>query len=638
MINSFKTTSVIITFLLLAVMQPKTYGQEKIYFTSYAYVPKSLSDSLYLKLKNTSEVNERASILYTIANAYIVNGNSDSILHYAGRLNKLITSENKNLKDSEIHKARIQRLLGKGKFLNGLYDEALKAYIEGIAITESLGNTTEENKMKLGLGEVYLQQESYKKATSIFTEITSASEETAIVSRPNFYLGIIALKKEKLSAAKEYFIKAQSGINSEEDQKFNLWIELHLGSIAEREGKDNKALGIYETIIASSLQNNYFDIYTEAVLEYGKINIKLEQYQLAEFALATAYTNAVQWNRLELQKKIINSLRLIYQDKGDYENAYNLMTQYNAISEQIIQQQNSKVIKEIEVKYQTLQKENQIYELKEVQQSKQNEIERQKTIKKSILYGFIILLIPVIILLVVYYQKLQAQSELNKQQQELNTQKITSLLQTQELALVRTSLEAQQEERHRISKQLHDGIGGNLAGIKLQLANLNTNTKLQTEVMDQVNETYELVRDISHDLVPKKFNQYAFTILIENYIEHLKKNSIIEIAFSAHPKNTINNLSERFKVELYQIIQELFTNTLKHAEAKNIELHLTVHDAVLQLLFEDDGNGFNINTHRKGIGLENIKSRLDNINGTFLLDSIPNRGTAITIEISLKKE
>jgi len=208
----------------------------------------------------------------------------------------------------------------------------------------------------------------------------------------------------------------------------------------------------------------------------------------------------------------------------------------------------------------------------------------------------------------------------------------------QELALVRTSLEAQQEERHRISKQLHDGIGGNLAGIKLQLANLNTNTKLQTEVMDQVNETYELVRDISHDLVPKKFNQYAFTILIENYIEHLKKNSTIEIAFSAHPKNTINNLSERFKVELYQIIQELFTNTLKHAEAKNIELHLTVHDAVLQLLFEDDGNGFNINTHRKGIGLENIKSRLDNINGTFLLDSIPNRGTAITIEISLKKE
>ena len=182
----------------------------------------------------------------------------------------------------------------------------------------------------------------------------------------------------------------------------------------------------------------------------------------------------------------------------------------------------------------------------------------------------------------------------------------------------------------------HDSIGGNLAGIKLQMSSLKDNNEFQKDVMDQVNETYELVREISHDLVPKKFQQNAFTFLLKNYIEKLKKNSSIEIAFSAHPKQDINDLSEKIKVELYQIIQELFTNTIKHANAKNIETHLNIHDAMFQLMFEDDGDGFEVNNLRKGIGLQNIENRLQQLNGNVVLDSAPNRGTVITIEIPLK--
>ncbi len=312
------------------------------------------------------------------------------------------------------------------------------------------------------------------------------------------------------------------------------------------------------------------------------------------------------------------------------------MTQHQAISNQIIEQQNSKAIKEIEIKYQTLQKENEIYELKEVQRTKQSELEQQKTIKKAFLYGFLVLLIPIIALLYVYYQKLQTQSQLNKQQEELNSQKIAALLNSQELELARTSLDAQQEERHRIAKQLHDSIGSNLAGIKLQLANLKSSSNFQKEVMNQVNETYELVRDISHDLVPKKFNQNTFTFLLEKYIGQLQKNSTIEITFSAHPKEKINRLPERLKVELYQITQELFTNTLKHADASAVEIHLNIHDEMFQLIFEDDGNGFDSEKFRKGIGLQNIESRLQQLEATLMLDSAPTRGTVITIEIPLK--
>ena len=133
------------------------------------------------------------------------------------------------------------------------------------------------------------------------------------------------------------------------------------------------------------------------------------------------------------------------------------------------------MVKELEIKYNTLERENQIYQLKEVQQAKENEISRQKTIKMAFLYGFLALLIPIIALLYLYYQKLQTQSALNEKQEQLNAQKITSLLSQQELDLVQTSFDAQQQERARIAKQLHDSIGGNLAGIKLQISQSEEN-------------------------------------------------------------------------------------------------------------------------------------------------------------------
>ena len=278
-----------------------------------------------------------------------------------------------------------------------------------------------------------------------------------------------------------------------------------------------------------------------------------------------AYTNAIQWNRLELQKKIINSLRKTYEKKGDYQTAYNLMTQYLAVSNRIQREQNSELVQELEVKYQSLRKENHILALKEAQLEKENEIDRQTTIKKAFLYGFLVILIPILALLYVYYQKLQTQSQLNLRQKELSAQKMNSLIKENELEVAKSSLKAQQEERRRIAKQLHDSIGSNLAGIKLQLANLKESDTTQHSVLEQIDQTYELVRDISHDLIPKRFKQDAFTTLVQDYLKTIEEASPIQVSFSAYPEHAVNGLKEALKVEIYSILQELITNTLKHA-------------------------------------------------------------------------
>lgn len=154
--------------------------------------------------------------------------------------------------------------------------------------------------------------------------------------------------------------------------------------------------------------------------------------------------------------------------------------------------------------------------------------------------------------------------------------------------------------------------------------------------MQQVNETYELVREISHDLTPKKFKQNRFTLLLQKYLEQISNNANIGISFNAHPEDKINTLPETLKVEIYRILQELVTNCLKHANATTIEVLLNLIDNELQLIFEDNGKGFDPKLVKNGIGIKNLKNRTEALHGALHIDSSFNRGTAVTIEIPTK--
>ncbi|MGB3152547.1 MAG: ATP-binding protein [Maribacter sp.] len=613
------------------------YGQKEVNFKAFGYIPDTLNDSLYSELKSAKSEKDKLPILYEIAKAYSTYGNSDSLIHYSKAINSIALSNEINI-NQPLHLVRAKYLLGEGKYLNGLYDASLKAYVEGISQLEKSDTTLISYQLKLGLGKVYIRKQMYQKAYDLLKNCAAQLEYNSLAAEANLYLGISYLNQEDLDTASSYFETARRLSNTKAPLKLTLQIAMARALLAVKETNYDRSLNLLEGVIDKSLKNNLFDLYTEAVVRYGSLSRDLENYQVSEMTLSTAYANAMQWNRLDLQKDIINSLRKTYAAKGDYQNAYNLMTQYTLVSKEITQQQNSKAIQELEFKYQTLQKESQIFELKKEQLAKQAEIDRQKTIKKAFLYGFLVLLIPITALLFVYYQKLQTQSKLNLQQKELNTRKISGLLNEQELNLAKTALEAQQEERTRISQQLHDSIGGNLAGIKLQLGNLENDNPLQKEIVSQVNETYELVRDISHDLVPKKFNQHAFSILISEYIQKIENGSQMKVAFLVHPKDKINDLKELLKVELYQIIQELLTNTIKHASAENVELNVTVFENMVQVLFEDDGVGFETSKAKKGIGLSNIENRLQLLKAHMNLDSSIGRGTVITIEIPLKNK
>lgn len=592
----------------------------------------------YDALKNAQYGSQRFSVFEQLAQHHIDKGTSDSVIFYGNLYLRELGRWDKPLMSKKPYFTKAYHILGLGSKLNGLLDNAIKWHIKGITEAEAAKNTEYQYRHKIGLANIYNLKDQYPKAIPILEKAISEFEKKWPEHTPEalVYLGDANYGSKKHANAKAFYEKGLIGCKKFNDLKRELIIELKLGTIAELENRYDDAYKLYDQAKESGLKKGYNTIYFKGTILLGKLLYRQKEYDSAMMALSIAYVNAIDRENLHYQKEILNVQRKIFATTNDYENAYAVMTQLSRVNSEISVQQQQKIIKELEIQYETLEKEKEISSLKENQLIKEGEIKRQKTIKSAFLIGFLIILIPVIALLYVYYQKIQTQSLLVKKQEEINEQKVTALKQEQELNLIKAAVEGQDEERKRIAQELHDSIGGNLAGIKLQLASIDTGSEKLKTITHQLDETYQLVRDISHTLIPKKFKQHAFNELIQEYIKTISSTGELTIGFHPHPEESVNAIDQKIQMELFKIIQELMTNTLKHASADQIDIHLSIIDNELSLLFEDNGKGFETSEITNGIGFDNIKSRVDELKGTFHIDSSKNRGTVISIEIPIK--
>ncbi|MCD8411789.1 tetratricopeptide repeat-containing sensor histidine kinase [Tenacibaculum finnmarkense] len=621
-----------------------TYAQDKEdHFVFFGYNPEVVNRQLYKSLNNAIEPRERIVVLDSIATQFIQSKNADSLFHYGSMLkDEVLNLKLKGLKGNQGFKSKYQLkslfYKGLGSQSMGLLDESARYFIEGIRLSEE---KSEEKKrlifpyFKLALAETYILRKETLKAASILGEVAPICNTLTTllyykIARSNYYL-----LNNELENAEKLIKNTLQTLNKEKYQRIYIRFQIALGRLKLLEGKLNESLGIFTKIKDKAINAGYYDLYIAIILNQGEIYSVSKNYQVAEIILSTAYVNAVQWNQLNLQQKIVKALVRVYISKDNYKNAYNLKTQLEGINRRIILGQNKRFIRDLEFKYETLKKEKKIHILQEDQVHNRTEIEYQKTVKYGILIAFLIILIPIILLLVVYYQKLQTQSLLGKQQEILRQKEMTSVLQTQELALVKNTIVVQNKERDRIARELHDSIGGNISGIKLQMTNLVARNPEVGSLLIQLEKTYQHVRDISHSLIPDEFKENNFTYLIKNYITSLEQNNSVVINFDAYPENAVNTLNYTLQSNLFNIIKELITNAFKHAKATEIALQLIVieQDNSIEFLYEDDGVGFDIKKTSKGIGILNIEHRVKAFNGLFSIDSALNRGTVITISI-----
>lgn len=228
-------------------------------------------------------------------------------------------------------------------------------------------------------------------------------------------------------------------------------------------------------------------------------------------------------------------------------------------------------------------------------------------------------------------EKIKAEEDLRSMEKEVSNQKIQ-----QQKKITRAIITAQENERNRIGRELHDNVNQILAATKMYLCmvggeneTLNGLIKYPMELIDR---SISEIRALTHKQVTP-LKDVNLQELVQSQLELLKNSAGINTKFVCNVNGCI--IDDDLKLNTYRIIQEQINNVLKYAEAKNFGVNIHTNNNKFHVLIEDDGNGFDLNKKRNGIGISNIINRVESFNGSFDIDSAPGSGCRMHIVVPL---
>jgi len=202
--------------------------------------------------------------------------------------------------------------------------------------------------------------------------------------------------------------------------------------------------------------------------------------------------------------------------------------------------------------------------------------------------------------------------------------------------LIQSEVEALERDRRRIAKDLHDGVGTALSSVKWIVQDTIQHKPIhQDQALKSINENFnEIILEIKriiYDLNPPALERYGLEVGLKNFIDRINERTDIKVLFDSFGKGEV---ASNISIIVYRIVQELVTNTLKHAKATEIKIHLNQFEDTINLMYEDNGIGMpNVPTH--GFGLHNIESRVQMLKGHVRIES-NERGTFFNFDIPLK--
>jgi signal transduction histidine kinase len=312
---------------------------------------------------------------------------------------------------------------------------------------------------------------------------------------------------------------------------------------------------------------------------------------------------------IDLRRQALNEKATILSKIGQFKGAYVASNESLKLYSKMLKRDVARAASEADVKYQSKQKEEEI-------KSQKLQINKEQNEK---LFLLILSLLSVLIFIVIFVflrknHRLKTGMLIRKQKEE-SLQKI---------------IEGQENERTRIAKELHDGIVQDLTVLKMNLSEVNEKIELEAKLTKITKE----LRELSYQMMPISLKELGLIPALEDLFERSFTNNGITFDFEAFLME--ERLDEKIEVNIYRICQELINNTLKHAKATEVNIVLRKKDKLLSLIFEDNGQGFDVSTAKSGIGLTSLKSRLEAIHGEIEYDSEINKGTTAFIKVNFE--
>ncbi len=580
-----------------------------------------LSHQLLRKLKTDAS---KSRLSHLISCYFLeLKRDTDSALFYSKKTLSYTTFSNDSIK-------RMRILMGNmslaSTFLSkGLFKKAKKIAIEGQEKAAKWNFVEEHDRFMLYLADIYSYENKFDQAISLFQKtIHSIDVDVAVGSMMS--LGRIYYQLKNYKKSNKYYNKA---LEINENPYYDLAISFYMINNLKYTGRKNDIIPQLKEIIRRGEEMQISHLKNEAKKELVNEYLEKKEFDEVEAILLPLVEERKQEGNLIELLFCYGQLKENARNNENFKQALEYSEKFLIIRDSINKFQKAKEISELEIKFETLQKEKENSQLKK-------DKEEQIYINNLILIASTITFCAIFLLALNYYKKLKTQKKLNETIKQVSNEKINSLMKEQELKLIKATIEGQDRERKKLAQGLHDSIGNDIATIKLLISEVKSSEI--KKIKHQMDRTYQKVREISHNTIPKENRQNDYIEILKEYIKNINEATEVNIKFEVSEQDILNQIDVSIQNEIFVIQQELITNTLKHAKASSIDIRLECISNNIHLTYEDDGNGFLIESLRNntGIGIRNIKSRVQQLAGSIIIDSHPKRGTLFKIEI--KKE
>lgn len=214
------------------------------------------------------------------------------------------------------------------------------------------------------------------------------------------------------------------------------------------------------------------------------------------------------------------------------------------------------------------------------------------------------------------------------------------MLHQQELR-TKAVIDAEENERVRIARELHDGIGQQLSAAKLNISGLrasgNNASPLLDNAIELIDDAVKEVRAVSHSMMANELTRNGLPYALQSLTQKINASGSIQIHLE------VEGLEERLdpttEIIIYRITQEMLSNAIRHSGGDQVTLQVVKHPEEIVVIAEDNGRGFDPAhpTYAEGVGLKNMRSRVEYLQGSFTIDSYPGKGTSIVVEIPSTK-
>lgn len=519
--------------------------------------------------------------------------------------------------------ANLTRIQGLASYFKQRFDSAAHYYYQALDLAQRHQQPRVEAEIFNNLGQLFRKTrdlerslEHYDKAYAIFEKIGDDNGMATILNES----GVVFEYQNKFDEAIRRYQKSMETRVRMKDTVGMAYSLNFMGTAYTEAGKYPEAEKSLRA--CQQLRELIRDSFTLALThsDLGSLYLRWNKPQEARtsFNVSNRIANAMRYPDLQMHN--YQRMAELEEKLGNPLGALRWLRQYNAIKDSAYNVDKMKQIESLEARYQNRAK-TQALELQAA------EIRQKNILITALAVGATLLLALGYLLY-------------KRRQEKLEMQVQTTRLEERQRA-TQAILEAEEKERSRIAADLHDGVGQLMSAARLNLSGLNAYEFSERrppeaflKALTLVDDSCREIRSISHQMMPQVLQRKGLELALQEFIQKIRHP---ELKITLHVEGITAPLPSLHAGVIYRMIQEGVNNVLKHARAKNLDISVIQEFDELSITLEDDGVGFDTQVAAEGIGLQNIRSRVQFLEGEIDIHSSPGNGTLIAMHIPIPK-